>query len=163
MRLLPVCTPVLFALVVALPACVASDPKNVANAVVSPLNDLNLVQAEIPATLIEAEKQPYALPVDAGCDALQAEIRELDAHLGPDLDAAATDANPSLIERASNEAKRAAVGTIRSSSESVVPFRGWIRKLSGAERYSKKVSAAIAAGTVRRAFLKGLRVSKDCA
>jgi hypothetical protein len=44
-----------------------------------------------------------------------------------------------------------------------VPFRGWVRKLSGAERYSKEVAAAIAAGTVRRAYLKGLGEAKGCA
>jgi len=45
----------------------------------------------------------------------------------------------------------------------VIPFRGWIRKLTGAERYSKRVAAAITAGAVRRAFLKGVRVMKNCA
>jgi hypothetical protein len=44
----------------------------------------------------------------------------------------------------------------------VVPYRGWVRKLTGAERYSKEVAAAIAAGTVRRAFLKGVVVTRGC-
>lgn len=44
----------------------------------------------------------------------------------------------------------------------MIPFRGWVRKLSGAERHSRKVEAAIAAGTVRRAFLKGVAITKDC-
>jgi hypothetical protein len=43
-----------------------------------------------------------------------------------------------------------------------VPFRGWVRKLSGAERYSRQVAAAIAAGAARRAFLKGLAQGKGC-
>jgi hypothetical protein len=37
-----------------------------------------------------------------------------------------------------------------------------VRKLSGAERYSKQVAAAIAAGTVRRAFLKGMAQASAC-
>jgi hypothetical protein len=41
-------------------------------------------------------------------------------------------------------------------------FRGWVRKLSGAERYSKQVAAAIAAGSIRRAFLKGLGQAAAC-
>lgn len=160
---LPSSKRVVLALAVALSACAASDRKNATDAVTVPLSDLNLVHAEIPAPLVEAEKQPYAPPKDFSCEALQGEIRELDAALGPDLDAPASESNPSLIERGSNEAKSAAVGTIRRTAESVTPFRGWIRKLSGAERYSKKVAAAIAAGTVRRAFIKGIRVSKECA
>ncbi|MEO8152572.1 MAG: hypothetical protein ABI605_05835 [Rhizobacter sp.] len=32
----------------------------------------------------------------------------------------------------------------------------------GAERYAKDLWAAIAAGTVRRAFLKGLGVARSC-
>jgi len=52
---------------------------------------------------------------------------------------------------------------LRSTTEGLVPFRGWVRKLSGAERYSKQVQAAIAAGAARRAFLKGLMAAKACA
>jgi hypothetical protein len=38
-----------------------------------------------------------------------------------------------------------------------------VRKLSGAERYERKVAAAIAAGSVRRAYLKGLGQAAGCA
>jgi hypothetical protein len=44
----------------------------------------------------------------------------------------------------------------------VVPFRSWVRKLSGAERYSRDVSAAIAAGIVRRSYLKGVGQVRGC-
>lgn len=44
----------------------------------------------------------------------------------------------------------------------MIPFRGWVRKLTGAERYSRKVSAAIAAGAIRRAYLKGLGQAAGC-
>jgi hypothetical protein len=37
-----------------------------------------------------------------------------------------------------------------------------VRKLSGAERHSKQVAASIAAGTARRAFLKGMATSQQC-
>jgi hypothetical protein len=52
---------------------------------------------------------------------------------------------------------------LRGAAESVIPFRGWIRKLDGAERHSKEVAAAIAAGSVRRAFLKGVGQTLGCA
>ena len=145
-----------------LSACATKDEKAVTDAATAPLSDLNIVRADIPAVLVEAQKQPYAVPEDQSCDSLGATIKELDGALGADLDQTATAANPSLIERGTDQAKNSAIGTLRTTTESVVPFRGWVRKLSGAERYSNKVAASITAGTIRRAFLKGLRVSKAC-
>ncbi|HEY0819951.1 MAG TPA: hypothetical protein VGD46_14300, partial [Rhizobacter sp.] len=62
------------------------------------------------------------------------------------------------VTLATNEA----VGSLRGAAEGVVPYRRWVRKLSGAERYSQDVAAAIAAGTVRRAFLKGQIAARSC-
>lgn len=145
-----------------LAGCATKDQSRFTDAAIAPLTDLNLVHTEIPVPLLEAQKQPYLVPAGFTCDSLTNEIRELDDVLGPDLDVIASASKPNLVERASNEAVKAAAGALRRTTEGVVPFRGWVRKLSGAERHSKRVSAAIAAGTVRRAFVKGLRVSKDC-
>lgn len=134
----------------------------VAQAASAPLSDLNLVRAEIPPVLAAALKSPYALPADRACAALAADVRALDAVLGADLDTPVTAANPSLVERGGTLVGDAAIGAVRSTAEGVVPFRGWVRKLSGAERYAKEVSAAIAAGTIRRAYLKGLGQAAGC-
>lgn len=135
----------------------------VTKAVTSPLSDLNLVNAPIPAILRTAAKSPYAVPADVQCDGLVEEVRALDEVLGSDLDTPPSAANPGLVERGAKEVGNAAVGALKSTAEGLVPFRGWVRKLSGAERYSKEVAAAIAAGTVRRAYLKGLGEAKGCA
>ncbi len=153
-------TPVLLALV--LVACATQKQSGVVDAAATPLSDLNVIHAEIPAVLVEAQKEPYSVPSDQSCGSLEARVRALDEMLGPDLDASGSASNPGLIERGTSAAGTAAVGAVRRTAEGVVPFRGWVRKLSGAERYSKQVAAAIVAGTVRRAFLKGLRVSKEC-
>jgi hypothetical protein len=149
-------------LVISLTACTSNDQTQVTDAAMVPFNDLNLVHAEIPPVLISALKHPYGLPSDSSCEALNGEINELGSVLGPDLDAPDNDNHASLIERGIEKVKSSAVGSIRDTTENVIPFRGWVRKLSGAERYSKRVSAAIAAGSIRRAFLKGVLVSKDC-
>lgn len=133
-----------------------------ANAVATPLTDLNLVQANIPELLQQAAHQPYALPADRSCEALAAAIKQLDEVLGPDLDTPSPDAR-GLLDRAGDEAGDAAAGALKRTAEGVIPFRGWIRKLTGAERYSRRVAVAITAGGVRRGFLKGLRVSQGCA
>lgn len=136
---------------------------HLAEATVAPLTDLNIVRAEIPKVLQAARATPYAPPADLSCAALATEIRALDAVLGADLDSAETRDNPSLLERGGDAASNAVVGAVRDTTEGVVPFRGWVRKLSGAERYARKVSASIAAGAVRRAYLKGLGQAAGCA
>ena len=132
-------------------------------AVEAPLADLNLVQEKIPAVLEAAVKAPYALPSERNCAALANEVNALDGALGADLDTPPTVANPGLVERGTNMVGDAANDALRGAAESVIPFRGWVRKLDGAERHSKEVAAAIAAGSVRRAFLKGVGQTLGCA
>ncbi len=108
----------------------------VIDAASAPWSDLNLVRADIPAALLAAQKAPYALPGDKTCAAPTADVQALDAVLGADLDALPTAANPSLVERSTASAGNAAIGALRNTAEGVVQFRGWVRKLSGAERLS---------------------------
>lgn len=133
----------------------------------APLNDLNLVRDEIPAVLAAAQKAPYAEPADGSCAALAGEIRALDAALGADLDAPTSPANPGLVEQGVEVVGQVAAGTVRGAVngvvDGVVPFRTWVRKLSGAERHSGEMAAAKAAGTLRRAFLKGWGQAAKCA
>lgn len=139
-----------------------STNEQITQAATAPLADLNLVKAEIPPVLLQAQKGAYALPADRSCAALTNEVQALDAVLGADLDTPPTAANPSLVERTTSGVGNAAVGALRGAAEGVIPFRGWVRKLTGAEKYSKEVAAAIAAGTVRRSYLKGLGQAAGC-
>jgi hypothetical protein len=135
----------------------SSAGQQVGHAAATPLRDLNLVSAPIPELLQAAQKAPYALPSDRSCSALALAVKELDTLLGPDLDAPAAD-KPGLSERGQAEAGKA----LQRAAEGAVPFRGWIRKLSGAERYSRQVEAAIQAGEARRAFLRGIATGLSC-
>lgn len=150
------------ALCLALVACASKTQSQIGSAASTPLSDLNIVKADIPEILEKARKQPYLLPTDLGCDAIVLEIRKFDEVLGADLDAPASESDPSLMERGGDAAESAAMGALQSTAEGLIPFRGWVRKLSGAERYSKRVTSAITAGTMRRAFLKGLGASHGC-
>jgi hypothetical protein len=149
-------------LILALSACTTPKTSSVVDAASTPLKDLNVIRAKIPELLREAKKHPYVVPEDRSCEALSASITALDEVLGPDLDAPASASKPRLLERANESANKAAVDAMHRSAESVVPFRSWVRQLSGAERYSREVAAAIAAGAVRRGFLRGLRTASDC-
>jgi len=147
----------------ALAACSAPKKSPVAAiATDTPISDLNLVREEIPAALVEAQKWPYYVPDDQGCDAIAAEISALDEALGPDIDATVPKAKLSLVEEGASAVEGATVGAIRSSVAGVVPFRELVRELSGAKQYSKDVADAVVSGTVRRSFLKGIRAAKNC-
>lgn len=141
-----------------LAACSSTGSGKVADAATTPLSDLNVVRADIPDVLKAAAAAPYAVPADTACPALAAAIQALDEVLGPDLDAPAGKGGPGLLERGEDAATHA----LQRTAEDVMPFRGWVRKLSGAERYAKQVGAAITAGGVRRGFLRGLSVARGC-
>lgn len=145
-----------------LSACATPDEGRVVEAASSPLADFNIVRSKIPPVLLGAKQAPYVLPADSSCEALAAQVRVLDEALGPDLDAPAT-AEPGLVERGSTVAGDEAIGALRGAAEGLIPYRSWVRRLTGAERHSKLVAAAVAAGGVRRAYLKGLGESRGCA
>ena len=138
-------------------ACASTDQTRVSTAAATPLNDFNLGNAPIPEVLKIAQRNPYAAPVSQECPALATEIAALDAVLGPDVDAADA-AGKKNIDFVGDEAANA----LQRTAEGIVPFRGWIRKLTGAERHSREVSNAIAAGSMRRAYLKGIRYAIKC-
>jgi len=131
------------------------------DAAATPLGDLNVVHAEIPAVLVEAQKEPYSVPSDLSLCLSQSEVRALEEVLGPDLDAPASASiqaslSVALVRLVPQRSALCAHGRRCRSLPRVGQKAQW------AERYSKQVAAAIAAGTVRRAFLKGLGVSKEC-
>ena len=150
------------ALLVGAAACTSKQKSSVTSAATTPLSDLNVVRADIPPLLDEARRSPYAMPANTSCESLSSDVDALDDVLGPDLDAPRSKDRPSLLERGATAAGNEAVGALKGAAQDVVPFRHWVRQLTGAERYSNKVAAAIIAGTERRSFLKGLRTAYGC-
>lgn len=119
-----------------------------------PLDDLNLSRAKIPAVLLAAAKAPYA-PLE-GCPAIIEEVAALDAALGADLD------QPETAPGTRAAAGQAALDLVRGAASSWIPFRGVLRRLTGAERRAAAVREAVLAGEVRRAYLKGLGERLEC-
>jgi hypothetical protein len=66
------------------------------------------------------------------------------------------------MDRGRKAAGSAALGAMASAAQDIIPFRGWVRKLTGAERHDRLVQSAVASGAVRRAYLKGLGESRGC-
>lgn len=57
---------------------------------------------------------------------------------------------------------RPVLGVVASTITDVIPMRGWVRRLTGAERHDQMVRDAIKAGFVRRGYLKGLYNAGTC-
>ena len=137
--------------------------ERVGQAAITPLSDLNVVQEKIPEVLRNAKKVgPYAAPEKLECAVVQDEINRLTAALGPDLDDPNNKDKQSLLDRGTDAAENYGVGFVRRTVEGMVPFRSWVRKLTGAEKHSKEVASSIIAGGVRRAYLKGIRLGMAC-
>lgn len=135
-----------------LAVCATSSPatgegrpaRPIVSAAEQPLRDLRVLRDPVPEVLQEALRDPYAKP-DGGCAAARAENLRLDAELGPDIDV------PRPPERRTQRLAAETVGSVTA-----LPYRGLIRRVSGAAAQDEARSAAILAGMVRRGYLKGL-------
>lgn len=136
---------------------------NLRDAVTAPLDDLNLKHIDIPDVLKRAVASPYDMDGLKRCEAIAAEVGRLDEALGPDLDEPPPPDTRTKGQKFKQKAGDAAVGAIGDKTRSLIPFRGWIRKLSGAERRDKRVAEAISAGKIRRGYLKGAGMRMNCA
>jgi hypothetical protein len=128
----------------------------------APLHDVNLVRTKIPDVLLDAIDAPYARPRPDTCIEIAAELAPLDDALGADLDRPPSKTNPGLIQRGGSFAGNTAVDAVRATAEGLIPYRSWVRRLTGAEAQDRLVRAAIEAGAIRRAYLKGLGLDHRC-
>ena len=134
-----------------------------ADAALSPLEDLNLRREAIPEAL-EALDTPYGIPAGAGCDYLLGEIATLTSILGPDDDVAKSDEEErDRAEWAANRSADAALDTVASTARGFIPFRDLVREATGAELYADRLATAYRLGMERRAYLKGYGQALGCA
>jgi hypothetical protein len=133
----------------ALTACATSTEPRAADSVDAalqqPMRDLSLLQdAPPPAALTKAAAGPYLTEGLGDCPAIAQELAALDAVLGRDIDGPVA---------AGDRSSRLAAGLIGEVFG--LPFRGVVRQISGAQQREATRQAAVLAGMVRRAFLKG--------
>lgn len=126
------------------------------NIATKPLKDLNLMKDEIPPEVLAVMKDPYSLKGLKGCSQYKAAIGRLTDVLGPDVD------SPEANAKKGQNAGEFALGAAESVAGGLIPGMGLIRKISGAEAAQKKAQAAVLAGQLRRAYLKGTARAKGC-
>lgn len=131
-----------------------ANTESLGSAVAAPLRDINVVRSEIPDLLKTAQADPYAPPAP-GCAPLKAEIDKFDEVLGDDYDDRSADNKDGGMAKP-------VLGVVASTISDVIPMRGWVRRLTGAERHDQEVRDAIKAGFVRRGYLKGLYNAGTC-
>ena len=119
-----------------------------------PLKDANIVKTEIPPELLAIMNNPYSLQGLSTCAQFSAEIAKLTKVLGPDVDAQKPTDGDSASEMVLSQ--------IEKTAGNLVPGSGIIRKVSGAEAQENKAKAAVYAGSLRRAYLKGTARAKGC-
>ena len=131
---------------------------NLVEAAKAPLHDLNLSRQDIPPILLAAITNPYDRPRSLDCGEITRQVRALSVALGADFDEPETPQAPSLTQKNG----KVALALVHGAAETVLPFSGFVRTLSGARKHDQLIIEAITAGSVRRGYLKGLGESRHC-
>ncbi|HKX88616.1 MAG TPA: hypothetical protein VJM13_05345 [Sphingopyxis sp.] len=127
-----------------------STVRDTANKVAEPFDG-----KEPPQKLLEVQDDPYSLAGLGKCTAIIREVEELNAVLGPDVNAKV---DKSEAKKREETAGRVA-GTVAGG---IIPFRGLIGEVTGANAERRRYAVAVYAGTVRRGFLKGVGLERGC-
>lgn len=139
-----------------------SAPEKLSQAAISPLKTLNIAKEDIPVVLKIAKNEKLsdknAKNEALSCSEIALQIKDLESLIGllpgeSELDKK-TDSKKDIPEKV-------VVSAVERSTE-VIPLKGVVAKLSGAEKHDKKVRAHIEAGKLRKAFLIGLEKGKNC-
>jgi hypothetical protein len=106
--------------------------------------------ADVPQVLKDIKADPYKAPAAPACKSVPAEIQQISDLIGPDLDADAGGKDKSLVSRGEGVAR------------SLVPYRGVVRFVTGANKKDDELRDAIMAGVARRGFLRGVELDLKC-
>ena len=119
-----------------------------------PVRDVGITKSKIPPVLQQAITAPYAPPQRLNCASLDDELALLNAALGPDFDE----------NRKKNEdkAEQLALAGGEMIVNSLIPFRGLVREISGAAPAARRKAAAINAGIARRGYIRGMAMARGC-
>lgn len=128
--------------------------KEAGTIITQPARDVGVSRTVIPPLLVKAADDPYGLSGLKTCRQIGTAVRELDDVLGPDF----TAHKAYKENRAGKLAKEGGETVINS----LIPFRGLVREVTGAAPAERRREAAIAVGYARRGFLRGVMQGKGC-
>ena len=119
-----------------------------------PARDVGVMKRQVPPILVKAQHEPYSLKGLKTCKQLAAELTSLNAVLGDDY----TVGN----EVKENRAGKLAEAGGKTVINSIIPFRGLVREVTGAAPADRRLNAALDAGYARRGFLRGVQARQGC-
>lgn len=119
-----------------------------------PIRDVGVDKDKIPDVLQKAVENPYAPPSARTCKAYNVALGELNAVLGEDFTVGA--------EANENRAGKIAEAVGKTIVNSLIPFRGLVREISGAAPAERRLQAAVTAGVARRGYIRGLASARGC-
>jgi hypothetical protein len=157
-------TAILIGLILALAACstgrTADTRRGVVDATAQPLRDVNLVRPEIPMVLRGLEYPYTTATLGEGCVEIARQIASLDAVLGPE--SYQPGPNRNVWDRSGDFIEDQVIDAAQDTVTDFIPFRSWIRRISGASRAERDALRAVANGQQRRTFLRGYGASLGC-
>ncbi len=119
-----------------------------------PVRDVGMSKREIPPILEKAYADPYSLKGLKTCKAIASEVTGLNGVLGADYVV-----GNSYEENRAGKLAEAGGKTIINS---IIPFRGLVREVTGAAPNDRRLNAAVDAGLARRGFLRGVHLRQGC-
>lgn len=119
-----------------------------------PARDVGLAKTSIDPVLQDALRNPYAPAGNGRCPAITAELARLNAALGPDFD--------HDVKANEDKAEQLALAGGQMLVNTLIPFRGLVREISGAAPAERRKASAISAGTARRGYLRGIAQGQRC-
>ncbi len=138
----------------------ADTRRGVSDAASIPLRDVGLIRAEIPL-LLRNLQYPYATStLGEGCSAVAREIGQLDSVLGPESYQPGPDRN--AWDRSGDFVEEQTISAAESTAQDLIPFRSWVRRISGASAAERDALRAVSNGQQRRTFLRGYGASLGC-
>jgi hypothetical protein len=118
-----------------------------------PARDVGISSEKIAPVLQAAVEGTYREPGNGRCNAVARELGQLNDALGPDFDGP---------QRGDDKVTQLAEAGGEMVVNSLIPFRGIVREVSGAAAKDRRKRAAINAGIARRGYLRGLAAAKGC-
>ncbi|MES2498471.1 MAG: hypothetical protein V4618_20330 [Pseudomonadota bacterium] len=119
-----------------------------------PARDVGVSKTEIPLPLQAANAAPYGLKGIRTCRDLSKAFHELSDVMGPDF-------SPGEVKKENRAGKLAEAGG-KTIVNSIIPFRGLVREVTGAAPAQRRLERAIEAGFARRGFLRGVHQARGC-
>lgn len=119
-----------------------------------PGRDVGAIRTDIPPVLQEAVEAPYGMKGIKSCRDISAAFHDLTDVIGPDF-------KSGEVKKENRAGKLAEAGG-KTIVNSLIPFRGLVREVTGAAPAQRRLERAIAAGYARRGFLRGMHQARKC-